>query len=194
MLFDEARERGLVLGEEDERGARDVGFERDRREAVAATDGLRDLARGDLQHLPDAAVEARARGRCARQLLADDRGDRGGADVRDHATLAIDDLSARRRNRNVARDVRVGERDVAMAGQDLEVPEAKGDDREQNEGQQAEQLDAPAEDRRQGRAALDRAFDHARESGLRLPVVEAVACGRRSLAGSAPSSALRVSA
>ena len=81
-----------------------------------------------------------------------------------------------------------------MTGQDLQVPEPEGDDSEQDEREYAEQLDAPAEHRRQGRASLDRAFDHARESGLRLPEVEAVAWGRRSLAGRAPSSALRVSA
>ena len=103
LLFDETRERGLVLGQEDERRARDVSFERDWSETVAATHGLRDLALGEVQHLPHAAVKARARGRCRRQLLADDRRDRGRVDVRDHAPLAIDDLSARCRDRDVAR-------------------------------------------------------------------------------------------
>ncbi len=149
---------------------------------------------GRFSTFPTRPVEARARGRCRRQLLADDRRDRGRVDVREHATLAIDDLPARCRDRDVARDVRVGERDVAVTGQDLQVPEPEGDDSEQDERQYAEQLDAPAEHRRQGRASLDWAFDHARESGLRLPEVEAVAWGRRSLAGRAPSSALRVSA
>ena len=108
--------------------------------------------------------------------------------------MAIDDLAARRRHRHVAGHIRVGERHVPVASEDLQVPQAERDDREQDEGEQPEQLDAPPKQWRERGAALERALDHARENGLSPPEVVVASCGRRSAAGRARSSALRVSA
>ena len=67
---------------------------------------------------------------------------------------AVDDPPARRLDVDVAHAVVVRFRAVAVAGEDLEVPQPEEDDPEQNEGDAADDRHAKGELRRDGRASL----------------------------------------
>ena len=105
------------------------------------------------------------------QVVGDDRDLRRDPPGREHGAVAVEDVAARRRDRDVADDVGGGLGGVLGAGQDLQVPQAEGDHAEQQEDDDAEHAHATGQLWRQRRAALERALDHDRESGLRPPVV-----------------------
>jgi hypothetical protein len=135
----------------------------------------RSCCRCQVQRDGEPAVEPRAAARGG-QLVADDRRNGGGADPGEHL-LRCGRGSGRAAPewRSCGSRWRLRARHPA-AGQDLQVPEPEPDDGEQHAGEHAEQLDAPAEHRRQRRTPLERALDHARDSGLSPPCVVQAWC------------------
>ena len=175
LALDDAREELLALGDVVERVGRDVVLDVGRRipgrRDRKVVDGRLDLLPADPENarqppVQDAALRARGR-----QVVGDDRHLGRDAIAREQAALAVEDVAAWRRDRDVARHVggRLG--GVLSAGQHLQVPQPEGDDPEQHEGQDPEHADAPRELRRQRCSPLERGLDHGRESGLSPPVV-----------------------
>ena len=102
-----------------------------------------------------------------RQGLRHDLDDRRDARLDQHLAVAVDDVPARRLDLDLAHAVLARLRDVVLAGQHLQEPEAEEDDGEQHEGDAAEHGDAHRELRRDGRAALLDRRRHRRPSGVR---------------------------
>ena len=136
----------------------------------------RDRRRAHPDHAPEALIEQPAPRAIGRQVVRDQLDGDGRAAGDDHLAVAIDDVAARRLCGGGANAVGVGLLDVLIARQDLQVPEAEEDDPEQDQREAAEHGHAHGELRGDRRPAVvglavGRGRDHARESGLRPPVV-----------------------
>ena len=107
------------------------------------------------------------------QALGIDLHHRRRAVLHQHVAVAIDDVAARRLHAHLAHAVVARLLEVLVAGEHLQVPQAEEDDREEHEGDAAQDRHAQRELRGDRRAALvdGDGIDHARESGERPPVV-----------------------
>ena len=93
--------------------------------------------------------------------------------VDEHGAVAVDDLATRRLDLDLPHAVVVRLGEVLVTGKHLEVPQAEEDDREEHEGDSAQDGHAQRELWRDRQAAIagGDGIDHARESGERPPVV-----------------------
>ena len=126
-----------------------VGHER----VLAAHLGV-DLVRRLADHGAQALVQDAAARTGGRELAGVDLHRDRYAIVDQHGAVAIDDVAARRRDRDVADPVVVRLRPVLVAREDLEEPQAEEDDREHRQRDPTEDRHAQRELRRDGRAAL----------------------------------------
>ena len=139
---------------------------------------------GIAEHLSEAGVQPAAFGAGAgqvgrRELHRDRR-----LGIHEDVAVAVEDLAPRGRDRQRPHPVDARLRQVLIAGQHLEEPQAEEDDREHRERDAADDRHAQRELRRQGRTSIFRGLDHrdaergiwprrseGRWSGLSPPVV-----------------------
>ena len=113
---------------------------------------MRTVAGPHAERVAEAADDTGLAAGVGGQRVGLDLDDERGAVVHQHGAVAVDDLTARRLDLHLAHAVVVGLREVLVARQHLQVPEAQEHDREQRERD-------PSEDRHAQRQL--RCDDHA---------------------------------
>ena len=204
LLDAHARELVLALGKEVVDVVGDVGLDRDvrvgqqrvllgdrardRREpgvddVRAADDRAAPALRRDREHLSEAGVHPAAFGAIARQVGRRELHCDRRLGIHEDVAVAVEDLAPRGRDRQRPHPVDARLRQVLIAAQHLEEPQAEEDDREHRERDAADDRHAQRELRRQRRTSIFGGLHHrvaergiwprsdGRWSGLSPPVV-----------------------